>query len=135
MTVIELNYLALIVSAAAAFVLSTVWYIVFGSQRPEQLGADSPAAAETTPPPWKILVELLRSTVVAVVLSGLVTLTGIDDVLGSVVLAFALWVAFPVVLLTGSVIWENVPPKLALIHAGDWLFKLLLISVIITVWR
>lgn len=44
-------------------------------------------------------------------------------------------IGFPVVLLTGSLIWERVPPALAAIHAGDWLLKLLIIATIVTVWR
>jgi hypothetical protein len=39
------------------------------------------------------------------------------------------------VLLIGSVIWENVPPALAAIHAGDWILKLLAIGLIVTLWR
>jgi hypothetical protein len=42
-----------------------------------------------------------------------------------------LWAGFPLVLLTGSVIWEKVHPATAAMHAGDWLIKLLLIAVII----
>ena len=38
-------------------------------------------------------------------------------------------VGFPLVLLTGSVIWEKVHPGTAAMHAGDWLLKLLLIAV------
>lgn len=30
---------------------------------------------------------------------------------------------------------ENVRPKLAAIHAGDWLVKLVVVSVIVSVWR
>lgn len=40
-----------------------------------------------------------------------------------------LWAAFPVVLLTGSMIWERVPWQTAAIHAGDWLLKLLLVAL------
>jgi len=40
-----------------------------------------------------------------------------------------------VIILTGSVLWENTPWKVAAIHAGDWLVKLLVISVIVTLWR
>src|SRR5918992_5696918 len=50
-------------------------------------------------------------------------------------LGLALWIAFPVVLLIGSVIWEREPPMLVTIHAGDWLLKLLVIAVIVTLWR
>jgi hypothetical protein len=38
---------------------------------------------------------------------------------------------FPASILLGSVIHENVPLALAAIHAGDWLVKLLLMSVIL----
>ena len=47
----------------------------------------------------------------------------------------ALWIGFPVVLLAGSVFHENVPWKLAALHAGDWLVKLLVIAVIVGVWH
>ena len=54
--------------------------------------------------------------------------------LGPVQLALALWIGFPVVLLTGSVIHEKVPPMLAAIHAGDWLLKLLVITTAVALW-
>ncbi len=68
----------------------------------------------------------------------MVALLGIRDLAGALRLALALWVAFPVVLLVGSVTQENVPWKLAAIHAGDWLAlapKLLIVAVIVNVWR
>jgi hypothetical protein len=43
------------------------------------------------------------------------------------------WV-FPARILLGSVVHENVSLMLAAIHAGDWLVKLLLMSVILGVW-
>jgi hypothetical protein len=73
--------------------------------------------------------------VVALVVAGLVALIGIADLAGAVKLAVALWIAFPVVLLVGSVTQENVPWKLGAIHAGDWLAKLVIISVIVGLWR
>ncbi|BDD83875.1 hypothetical protein TPB0596_36380 [Tsukamurella pulmonis] len=45
--------------------------------------------------------------------------------------AVVLWVAFPLVLLTGSIIWERVPWQTAAIHAGDWLLKLVLIAIVL----
>ena len=71
----------------------------------------------------------------AAVIAGLVRLVGITDVGGAVKLGLVLWIAFPVVLLAGSVVHENVPWRLAAIHSGDWLAKLLIISVIVSVWR
>lgn len=129
---IDLNYVAIAVAAVVAFVLSTVYYIVFG----EQLRRLSPAAAGMgNPPPWKMLVEIVRSLVLASVLAGLAALIGITDWIGAVQLGLALWIGFPLVLWVGAVMWENVPVRLAALHAGDWLVKVLVLSVIVSVWR
>jgi len=92
-------------------------------------------AAGARPPAWKLLVEVARNLVVASVLGGLASLLGIVQWQDAGWLALAFWIGFPVVLLIGSVIWENVGWKPAAIHAGDWLLKLLVIAVIISVWR
>jgi hypothetical protein len=68
-------------------------------------------------------------------LAGLGARLAITDWMGAVQLGLSLWIGFPLVLLVGSVIWENVPWRLASIHAGDWLVKLLIIAAIVLVWR
>lgn len=129
----ELNYLAIAIAAVAVFVLSTVYYMGF-TDRLKRLSA-AYADADSRPAAWRLAMEFLRSFVVGTVVAGLVSLVGITDLAGAVQLALALWIGFPVVLLTGSVIWEKVPPMLAAIHAGDWLLKLLVIAVIVTSGR
>lgn len=49
-------------------------------------------------------------------------------------LGLALWLGFPFVLLTGSMIWDRVPAPTAALHAGDWLLKLVVISAIVGLW-
>jgi hypothetical protein len=46
-----------------------------------------------------------------------------------------LWFGFVFMILVGAVIWDNVPWKLTAIHAGDWLVKLPLMAVILSIWR
>lgn len=81
-----------------------------------------------------MFVELVRSAVVASVLAGFAALLDVADWAGAI-LGLSLWIGFPVVLLAGSVLWENVPWNLAAIHAGDWLVKLLVVSIIVSVWH
>ena len=126
------NYLAIGGATVAAFVFSSAWYIGFGKLRAQ---LSSAAAAGARPPIWMMPAELVRTLVVASVLAGLASHLRISDVFGAVQLASALWIGFPFILLSGSVLYENVPWKLAAIHAGDWLGKLLIISVIVSVWR
>ena len=109
---------------------------MFGKQLMEFRGATADAPADTARlPAWKILVELVRSLVVAAVLAGLAAKLEIVDWTGAAQLGFAMWIGFPVVLLSGSVIWENVSWKLAALHGGDWLVKVLVIAVVVSVWR
>ena len=128
----ELNYLAILVAAVAAVIVSTIYYSAFGSQ----LAALNDAYADQQrPPAWKVGVELVRSLVLAAVVAGLVERTDTDGWGGALLLGLVLWIGFPVVLWTGAVVWEKVPRKLAAIHVGDWLIKLLLIASIVGLWR
>jgi hypothetical protein len=61
--------------------------------------------------------------------------TGVASVTGALRLGPVLWVGFPFVLLTGAIMWEDVPRKLAAIHAGDWLVKMALITAILSAWH
>lgn len=127
-----INIVAVIVSAVVAFIVSAVWYIVW-SKPLAQLNSAYDSAEQ--PRPLEMLLELIRSLVVAFVLALLIAGLGISTWTGGLELGLWLWVGFPVVLLAGSVLHEHVPRKLAAIHAGDWLLKLLLMAVILSVWR
>ena len=46
-----------------------------------------------------------------------------------------LWLAFYVVQLWGAVIFDGMPVALGVVHAGDWLGKMLLIALVLSSWR
>ena len=126
---ISVNYLAVISSAVAAFVFAGVYYTAFADRLAAQGSAPGSMSGSM------IAVELGRTLIFSVIVAALVSLLRITDPIGAVQLAVALWIAFPVVLLAGSVIHENVPWALAAIHAGDWLAKLLIVTVTTSLWR
>ena len=128
-----INLVAVVAAVLAAFVMSTVWYIVFAKQRLKLSGAA--AANMNRPQPLKMLGELIRTLLLAFVLAYLAVHTGVAGLTGALRLGLVLWIGFPFVLLTGSIMWEDVPWKLAAIHAGDWLVKILLITVILGAWH
>ena len=113
-------------ATAAAVAASGAWYAAFGRRLAQLHDA---YAEDTAAAGWIVPVELARSGTVAVTVSALAARTGVTRPRDAVRLGLALWVAFPVVLLTGSVVHEKVPWRLAAIHAGDWLVKLLLVSL------
>src|SRR5256714_15664743 len=134
----HVNPVAALVAAIVVFVLGWLWYspLLFYKPWMRARGLDPAVAMQGAKmPAGKLVIELVRCLVLAFVVAHLVLALGITSSFIAAHLGLLLWIAFPVVLLTGSVIWENVPVKVAAIHAGDWLVKLLVISIIVTVWR
>jgi hypothetical protein len=128
-----INIWAVLVATVAAFVASSVYYSAFDRLRARLLGTE-PAAGER-PPAWKVAVELVRSLVIATALAIAVTRLDIDGAGPVLVLAVGVWLAFPVTILSGSVVWDDVPWRLAALHAGDWLLKAILIALLVGLWR
>lgn len=119
--------LAVAIASIAAFVASSVYY---AAATPTERRVVGDAAVDRgRPGPAKVLAELVRTAVVAAAFAWLAAESHRSTVPGTLVLALVLWVAFPVVLLTGSMMWERVPTVTAVMHAGDWLLKLVLIAL------
>ena len=121
----ELSAVPVLVGTAVAFGLGGAYYALFG----DQLEASGEMGR------WMVAVELLRCLVLTAVVSGLAVRGEVDTFAGGLLLGVALWVGFPFVLWVGAVIHENTPVRLAAIHAGDWLVKLLLVAVIAGAWQ
>jgi Protein of unknown function (DUF1761) len=131
------NYWAVLVAAAAVFVLGWLWYspLLFYKPWMRLRGMDPVAAmAGAKMPGGKLLIEFARCLVLAYVIARFMARLGVADWIGAVDFGLFLWIGFPVILLTGSVLWENIPWKVAAIHGGDWLVKLLAIPIIVTAW-
>lgn len=117
------------VAALAAFVLSSVYYVLLSPVEQRALG--DRALDRGKPGPAKVVAELVRTAVVAGGFAWIADRAELLALPASLTLALVLWLAFPVVLLTGSIIWERVPWQTAAIHAGDWLLKLVLVAVVL----
>jgi Protein of unknown function (DUF1761) len=134
----HVNYLAVLVAAVAVFLLGWLWYspLLFYNPWMRLRGLDPAAAmAGAKMPGGKLLIELGRCVVLAYVVTRFAAVLGVTTWLGAVHFGLLLWIGFPLILLTGSVLWDNVPWKVAAIHGGDWLVKMLVIPIIAGVWR
>ncbi len=128
----DVEVLGVVAAAVAAFAIGGTYYAVFG----ERLAAASDmAVAGEQLPPWVVAAELGRCVVLALVVAGLAAQGEIDEPGGGLALGLALWIGFPLVLWTGAVLHENTPWRPAAIHAGDWLLKLLVVGVLVSVWQ
>ena len=135
---VHVTYLPVLVAAVVVFVLGWLWYspLLFFKPWMRLRGLDPVAAmAGAKVPGGKLLIELARCLVLAYVIARFVALLGITSWIGALHFGLFLWIGFPVILLAGSVLWDNTPLGVAAIHAGDWLVKLLVIAVIAGVWH
>ena len=112
--------MSVLVATVAAFVAGGAYYSVVPIT-----GGDMP--------PWKLAVELGRCLVLAAVVAGLAANGDVDTWTGGLLLGLVLWTGFPFVLWVGAVIHENTPIRLAVIHGGDWLLKLLLVGTVVAI--
>jgi hypothetical protein len=128
----RMNYLGVVAAAVAAFVASGVWYspLLLGTQY-AQLRAADPGSMT----PTEILIEFIRTLVVAYVFARFVARVGVRDWKAALRFGLWVWIGFPTMILLGSVAHENVPLPLAAIHAGDWLVKVLILSLVPSLWR
>ena len=130
---VAINYLAVVVAGIVAFVASAIWYIVFG----KEMAKVSTAFAEQQqrPAPWKMGAVIVQSIVIAFVLAYIIARSGSTGWLDAAWIGFILWLGLSAMQWVGSMLWENVPFKMALIHGGDWLLKMVLISIIVGIWK
>lgn len=134
----HVNWLAVLVAAVTAFVLGWLWYspLLFLKPWMRLRGLDPAAAmAGAAMPVGKLVVEFARCFILAYVIAHLTTALGIGTLFGAVHMGLFFWFGFPLIILTGSVLWENVKWQVAAIHAGDWLVKMVVISIIVSLWR
>jgi len=134
----HVNYIAVLVATIVVFVLGWLWYspLLFYKPWMRARGIDPAVAmAGAKMPTGKLAIELVRCFVLAYIVAHFVAALGINSWFIAVHFGLLLWIGFPVILLTGSILWDNVPVKVAAIHAGDWLVKLLVIPIIVTVWQ
>ena len=137
----HVNYLAIIVAALLSSIISFLYYALLNKQATEARAAAAKAAKSkkfdirTTLTPNKIIVELTRMFILGLVIAYATGLLGITTVQQAILLSFWLWIGFIVVLLTGLVTSERFPVKLAIIHAGDWIIRLLIFTILLSMWR
>jgi uncharacterized protein DUF1761 len=95
-----MNYLAVVVASVAAFVVSSVWYVIFGNAWMELRGIDPATTADMRTPAWTILFVIVQNLVVALCSIIFVVRLGVVDWRGAVRLGASVWI-FPAMILLG----------------------------------
>jgi hypothetical protein len=128
----RVNYVAVIATGLMAFALSMLWYspLLFGN-----IWMALRDAPVNPLPGWTFAFAPLREIITAILLAHLIVRLKVNRWRKALGLGLALWFAFYFVQLAGAVLWDNRPWQLGLVHGGDWLMKMLFMSVVLSVWH
>lgn len=135
----EVNYLAVLVSAIASMVVGSIWYgPLFGKKFMQEMGMDmwTPAQQEEMKKKMGVtyVVQFCASLVMFYVLAGLIVGFGHMTLGGGVITALIVWIGFVVPLKLGDALWGG---KMSLfwLHIGNMLVTLVVAGAILGVWR
>jgi hypothetical protein len=123
-----------LVAALASFMVGFLWYGVFFASAYMAL-LETRAGEAAAPPAWSFVAEFGRCIVVASVFAYLVANMNVDSLGRALGLALIVWVGFQLSMLFGSVLHENYPLPLFVIHAGDALAKSIVACVVLMLWQ
>lgn len=131
--ILKINFWSVLIVTVAAFIVSSIYYIIFNHLLMKLHGI-APTNTRQNISVVTMLLELGRTLVLAFVLAYFVNALHITQWKGALKLTFIIWLGFPFILLTGSILHENFPWRIAIIHAGDWFIKPLIMILILS-WR
>lgn len=132
-TFADLNLPAIALAAAVTLVLSAVYYIVLGGVWASLRGLD---AVTASPPGFgEIVGQYIRNAVVAVALAYLMKRTEAATMSSALGLAAVVWLGFQAMAIAGSVLHEQYPLGLYVLHAGDALMTTVVMTLILHTWR
>ena len=125
---IAVNYLAVLVAAAAAFFISWGWYALFSKVWMKALGQSK----ETLKPnPLPFIIAAIAYLLMAWMLAGLMGHLADVSVRGGLISAFFVWSGF---VLTSTIVnqsFRGTNPSVTAIDVGNWLAVLLAMGAII----
>jgi hypothetical protein len=130
----KVNYWAVLVAAATTLVTSALYYLVFGDAWLTLRGLD-PNTADVTPQPGQMVGQLGHNLVIALALAYVLARLEVRTRKDALRVGLLVWVGFQAMAVAGSVLHENYPLGLYLIHVGDALQATLLMALVLTAWR
>ena len=134
----DINFLAVLVAAIAAFVLGAVWYspLLFAKQW-TQIHADTPEKLKAMQAGAKkaYAVSLVCLLVMAVAMSLLIAITHMTAVTAGIKLGLLCWLGFAVTIGLMANMYSGKPLKAFLLDAGYQLVYFVVMGAILAVWH
>jgi Protein of unknown function (DUF1761) len=121
----------LIAAAVVPLITSTLWYALFGGAYAALLAGHGMPAPDAAPAAWQVIGQVARNAVVVAALAVLMGRLRVTGSAGAVRLGLLVWAGFQAMEVLGSVLHEQYPVGLYLIHIGDALQATLVMALLV----
>jgi hypothetical protein len=134
----DVNWLAIIVAAVAAFAIGALWYspVLFARQwmaahghTPEKMAAMQSSMGKT------YAFSFVTYVIMAMVIALLMGLTGANSMMQGIVLAVLAWLGFGFTIGLNTNLYSDKPTAAFMIDAGYQLVHVIVMGAIIGAWR
>jgi len=125
------RWVFLIAAAVVPLVTSTVWYAVFGGAYAALLAGHGMPPPGVQPAAWQVIGQVARNGVVVAALAVLMGRLRVTGSASAVRLGLLVWAGFQAMEVLGSVLHEQYPVGLYLIHVGDALQATLVMALLV----
>ena len=131
---IVINWLAVIVIAVIYCFIIFFWYYpsIFGNTWLKLVGKDGVDKSKIV---RETIIMVFTSFVSVLILEILMDLTGMNDIISSLLLSFLLWVGFVAMVAVNQNIFNDRGIKLFLIEYGAYLVAFLIAGILLAVWQ
>jgi hypothetical protein len=135
MTKLDINYIAVFISAITSMVLGAIWYAkpVFGKMWMTLIGRSEEELKQSSMGKTYVI-AFITSLLTAYVLAYLILLTASISTNAALILALWIWLGFVATTTLNDVLYAQKPFKLFLINNGYILVSLLVMAAILANW-
>jgi len=137
MASIEINYLAILVSAVASMVLGGAWYskLLFGKMWMRLVNRTQDEIKSSGGATKAYIIGFLVLLVVAYILAHFVSITATATAGDAIMLAFWIWLGFIGTITLNDVLYTKKPFKLWCLNNGYNFVSLAIMAVILALWQ
>jgi RsiW-degrading membrane proteinase PrsW (M82 family) len=134
MSVVAINWLAVIVAAVAKFAIGAVWFTaLFGKRWRELMGIPEGAPADGMV--TAMIVQIIGDLIMAYILARFLAHYGATTLWDGILIGFMAWLGFVATIMAGQIFYEKKKPELIAIGAGYQLVGIVVMGAILAMWH
>jgi hypothetical protein len=134
MSVVAINWLAVIVAAAVKFAIGAVWFTALFGKRWRAL-MDVPEGAAMDGVAMAMIVQIVGDLIMAYILARFLGHYGATTLWDGVLIGFMAWLAFVATIMSGQIFYERKKPELVAIGAAYQLVGIVAMGAILAMWH